>query len=110
MRALQRRAPLELQDGGSFLPGVLGTVLGALDGVTDIVAEALPPVLPRPVVGIAVKGGLALIVLGFAKSLLSVSGPRAFKASGRVLAHMPLCLSSSRQGPLARGLDGSSQP
>lgn len=59
-------------------------MLGALDGVTDIVSDVLPPVLPRPVVSIAVKGGLVLIVLGFAKSLLSVS-PACSPSDLRVL-------------------------
>jgi len=57
--------------GGSLVTGVFGSVLGALNGITDVIADALPTPLPRPVVGVAVKGGLALIVLGFAKSLLS---------------------------------------
>jgi len=57
--------------GGNLVQGVLGSAFGALNGLSDVIADALPQNLPRPVVNVAVKGGLALIVLGFAKSILS---------------------------------------
>lgn len=54
-----------------LIPGILGGALGAVGTITDFVMSNLPASVSRGVVDIGVKAGLALVVLGFARSVLS---------------------------------------
>jgi hypothetical protein len=45
--------------------------MGAVGAITNVVASSLPASVSRGVVDLGVKAGLALIVIGFARSVLS---------------------------------------
>ncbi|EIE20187.1 hypothetical protein COCSUDRAFT_34065 [Coccomyxa subellipsoidea C-169] len=81
----QRRRPVEdeveLDDGdfasdgeGFSLGGILGqawsALLGVTDRLTDIVYDYVPDDVSRPTVNLAVKAGLLLVIIGFARSIL----------------------------------------
>lgn len=58
--------------GLGIVPRILGGALGAVGSITDFVARNTPASVSRGVVDISVKAGLALVVLGFARSLLGL--------------------------------------
>lgn len=52
---------------------LVGPALGAIDSLTSAIVKVAPDTVSRSVVDLSVKAGLALVVLGFARSLLSVA-------------------------------------
>ncbi|KAK9828843.1 hypothetical protein WJX72_002379 [[Myrmecia] bisecta] len=65
----------EADSSAGALPAVFkqawSTVLGLTEKLTDIALDFVPDTIPRTVVDTAIKGGLFLILLGFARSILS---------------------------------------